>query len=88
MSDDEVTKYRSKKKNTKKWCKGKVGRSHEGLPHYRRASWGNSGVELVCSKCGKQLDWWWPCWKWKDPPEWVPKRMLEEARTDWEKDYM
>lgn len=54
---EEVVKYRTKK-NTKKWCKGKVGREHEysdkefiGL-EYRGKIYGL--IRISCDKCGKK----------------------------------
>lgn len=63
----------STKKNTKKWCKGKVGREHKPQcrsdPRYP-ASWRH----LVCTECGKQLDWYYPSTferKREPKPAWV-----------------
>ena len=65
------------KKDTKKWCRGVVGREHELVckEHNQLKSW----RVLGCVKCGKQLDYWFPSPPWakdwwgkgKPPPEWV-----------------
>lgn len=62
MSDfeDETPKHRSKK-NTRRWCKGKVGREH--IPVWiknnkyamiKDAEW----LDYVCQDCKKVLDSW------------------------------
>lgn len=57
----EVAPHAGKRKNTKKWCKGKEGREH--IP-VRKAKYYNdprSGerkilyTSVVCDKCGKKL---------------------------------
>ena len=66
----------SNKKNTKRWCKGKVGREHK--PECRNYSndVGNlfKGWRiLVCTDCGKHLDYYFPSSLWRTPakPDWV-----------------
>jgi hypothetical protein len=61
-------------KNTKKWCRGKVGREHKPqcINHNSIKGW----KILACTECGKHLDFWWPMiWRPKDeqakPPAWV-----------------
>ena len=51
------------KKDTRRWCRGKVGLLHrtEWLP----TRLGSDSYELICSVCGKKLNWcfhasWWP----------------------------
>lgn len=86
--DERQTKVQSvrppapSKKNTKKWCRGKVGREHKPVcvPY---DEWENrpEGSEfakdwklLVCSECEKQLDYWWPTRLFKDSrpqPDWT-----------------
>lgn len=74
--DDAAVKPAGKCKNTKRWCKGKVGVDHEpkcmlyknarpeGYTHYWR--------ELVCSKCGKILAYYYPSYRSLEPkPAWV-----------------
>jgi hypothetical protein len=58
---------RRSRKDTRRWCRGKAG-----VPH--RTAWqpvrpGSDSYELICSVCGKKLDWcchasWW---RRKDP---------------------
>lgn len=49
----EIAPHRSKK-NTRRWCKGHVGREH--TPVWRNyKSYGHWRM-LVCTTCGKQLD--------------------------------
>lgn len=58
MSDDEVPKYRTKK-DTKRWCKGRVGIKHE--PRWIADLRFSSGAMVfACAKCGKHFDWYSP----------------------------
>ena len=64
------------KKDTKRWCRGVVGREHKpecrpysDPPTPYSAAW----RLLVCSTCGRHLDWWMPV-AWSKPaekPAWV-----------------
>jgi hypothetical protein len=72
-------------KNTKKWCRGVVGRAHKPLcvdfatlKNETRVfgPLGNTKLydgwkTLVCTECGKHLDHWWPSpFKWdKNKPK-------------------
>lgn len=67
----ERSRPKPAKKDTKKWCRGKVGVEHEPkcmqgrFPEYRI---------LACVKCGKELDHYWPArWMTTQPPRpaWV-----------------
>ena len=89
MNDDEIPKHRSKK-DKKKWCKGKVGTHHKGVPMLKQPmAFGPneeaSSVELVCTKCGKTVEWWWPFYKWTDAPDWVPMEMRAKIRARFQK---
>jgi hypothetical protein len=58
---DDAPRPKPGSKNTKKWCKGKVGREHK--PECRDGhiqGWKN----LVCTECGKHLDYYWPI-RWR-----------------------
>lgn len=76
------------KKDTKKWCGGKVGREHQTvarrytdmkhihrpeLPTLYQGWW-----TLVCTACGKELENYWPLKNVEGlvtnspPPAWVP----------------
>lgn len=72
IEDDEIPKYRSKK-NTKKWCKGKVGVEHK-TKWVKGSELKNTNNRLkdilirkpsvnrfvlICEVCGKELDWDW-----------------------------
>jgi hypothetical protein len=65
----------SNKKNTKRWCKGKVGREHK--PECRNYSdhlsaFGGSWRILACAGCGKHLDYYYPLsWCKQAKPDWV-----------------
>lgn len=73
--DDASTLSASKRKDTKRWCRGKVGVEHR--PECRRYNETkrqdlpglNSWRVLVCSECGKELATWYGTKKNK--PEWV-----------------
>ena len=53
----------SKKKNTKKWCKGIVGRVHQLIwqesKYTRKISRNQPVMEVACENCGKvfETDW-------------------------------
>lgn len=67
------TNYTHKKKNTKKWCKGKIGRKHEPVVELNRkymygkvkectsSKWWGCYHHEVCKNCGKELKWRVPC---------------------------
>lgn len=62
IDDDKPIPHRSKK-DRKKWCKGKPGIEHVlkcmhyvGAYHESHPIW----RELVCVKCGKRLDFYFP----------------------------
>lgn len=62
----------SGKKDTKKWCGGKVGREHK----LKCLAKGWRGVRVVwyalaCTECGKELKVWYPGFKNDHKPEWV-----------------
>lgn len=68
------------RKNTKKWCRGKVGRAHKPAckPYNevknQRPCHSDSWKVLECSECGKILDHWHPSpfrRVKQDPPAWV-----------------
>lgn len=49
---------KSAKKNTKKWCKGVVGREHVVVTEVKNIGrWGYSII--VCSTCGKHVKYLW-----------------------------
>jgi hypothetical protein len=57
------------KKDTKKWCRGKVGVKHE----LKCMPWSTltTGRVLACVNCGKHLDYYLP-WPTQTPkPAWV-----------------
>ena len=60
-------RYKTNKKDTRRWCKGVVGREHvkewksfADIPHADRIVNGehvfNDWFELVCTVCGKEFD--------------------------------
>lgn len=53
----EVPRHIGKKKNTRKWCKGKVGREHVwSRTAYLTIKWLNKSYYCWhCEGCGKQL---------------------------------
>lgn len=54
----------ARKKNTKRWCRGVVGRPHK--PEWQKAQWAwLRSRELVCTVCSKRLDWSrnWEDWR-------------------------
>jgi hypothetical protein len=72
--DENIRPTSSNKKNTKKWCRGVVGREHKlackDVDFYRFKN-----KVLACTECGKQVDWWSEpplFWRSTRPkPDWV-----------------
>jgi hypothetical protein len=46
------------RRNTKRWCRGKVGIEHK--PECQTDKGICRHKILVCTECGKHLDWWFP----------------------------
>jgi hypothetical protein len=64
-ASDEYTKPAGKKKDTRKWCKGKKGREHSMEWVLDASRLGGLGEQLnwyvyKCAKCGKQTDFCYP----------------------------
>lgn len=68
MKNDEVAAHKSKK-NTKQWCKGKVGVEHQ--PKCFVYGFGGDGRALACTVCGKQLAVWYRDFLNVPRPSWV-----------------
>lgn len=80
-------------KNTKKWCRGKVGvphkpkcvSYHEWENRGEPQGWSKDWKVLVCEACGKELDTWWPYpteWKFtrsRSKPDWVTDPQGEKS---------
>ena len=68
----EVSRPVAASKDTKRWCRGKVGREHQPKCFPRTHSiLGDTGWrELRCEACGKCLAYWVP-WFTEPKPEWV-----------------
>lgn len=49
-------------KNTKRWCRGRVGVEHQGQCFRRETPIipARYHYQLICTVCGKHLDWYWP----------------------------
>lgn len=57
---DSFSKTKSKKKDTKRWCRGKVGVEHELLRTFQYMYWRNGPkrmnyVKCNCVNCGKEF---------------------------------
>lgn len=57
--EPQVGKHRSSK-NTRKWCKGKVGKEHKGIWVVESNRTTPRWFTLVCENCNKHLDYCWP----------------------------
>jgi hypothetical protein len=61
MIENEIPKHRSKK-NTRRWCRGKVGEKHTPMWHVWKALARQGRVDnpmlYVCQSCGKHIDYW------------------------------
>lgn len=74
---------KNKKKDTKKWCGGKVGREH--ILNVRECDkfYGVKKYSLYCVTCGKELDYWFPAtanviFHKKEQPKWVEEFLNDE----------
>jgi len=78
-SVEDVPKHKAKKKNKKKWCKGKEGRKHVLI--FQKSKYGswrpqnNPLMEVACGNCGKVLD---VDWGFGGCPKKGREAMLEE----------
>jgi hypothetical protein len=62
------------KKNTKKWCRGKVGVKHQpewvSYNSTKHTSFAPNGWRLfICKKCGRELDWDFPLLRQPETPK-------------------
>ena len=80
VDDAPRTRGVPNKRDTKRWCKGKVGVEHKltvatrsmpGKDHGLPESFKNWLVRY-CTTCGKEIAWYYPMGRAKkNPPEWV-----------------
>lgn len=73
---EELRARPSGKKDTKRWCGGKVGREHEKAvgTYAETKGWRDNFADwqnLYCTRCGRELDHWVPRWSGRDKPEWA-----------------
>lgn len=61
--DPEVNRHMgNKKKNTKKWCRGKTGQVHD-IKHQEHPTYGKYGTHIdLCMRCGKEIKSYWAGW--------------------------
>ena len=55
---DDTVKHKAKK-NTRKWCKGKVGGEHKLQRHFHRHGWDNRRTKWIrtrCVECHKEFN--------------------------------
>ena len=77
----EVVGGPAKRKDTKRWCKGKVGREHELLVrHSTEMSKHRFSRSLIrfCAKCGKEVAHWYD-WQSGPKPDWVREDLASKA---------
>jgi len=76
---DEPVKVSAARKDTKRWCGGKMGRKHKpkcmDYASTKGDSWARQGWKiLACTVCGKEIDRWCPV-PWyserRNKPDWV-----------------
>lgn len=64
-----------KKKDTRSWCKGKVGREHQSkcVSFKEIKGWGQDKYRLlICTECGKDLEIYYGR---GDKPSWVNEKI-------------
>lgn len=83
----EIRAPSGSKKDTKKWCRGKVGTPHKavcktfGELKNQRWSRDTEWKVLVCSDCEKVLERWFPTpWRPRKEPAWVTEAAGQGAR--------
>lgn len=66
------------KKDTRRWCLGRVGRAHAGvcLNYYKAKGWTwpsppPKWLVLVCTRCGRELEHWHGTSDKRPRPEWA-----------------
>jgi hypothetical protein len=75
--DEIKEKPLHKKKNTKKFCKGKIGKEHElEVRNYSDLNKRSFPVNkdwkiLMCKNCGEELDVYFPIFEDEIPPDWA-----------------
>lgn len=73
--EDAATPGLSKKKDTKKWCKGKAGVEHElkcyPYKHDGKNKYLKSCYVLACSSCGKEFASYFGTFSSTKKPDWV-----------------
>jgi hypothetical protein len=74
------------KKDTKKWCRGKVGTPHKlvckPFGELKNQSWSRDSEwkVLVCRDCDKVLEHWFPTpWRPRKEPKWAAKAVVTGA---------
>jgi hypothetical protein len=59
---------KGKKKNTRKWCRGKTGKEHR-IIHQPHPTFGKYGTHIDrCDECGKEVNCYWPGWTCRATP--------------------
>ena len=58
---NECTPKHQSKKDTRHWCKGKVGTKHK--VEWRPSKYGYGSENLTCIVCEKVCSWWWKPWR-------------------------
>lgn len=72
-----IRKPSGSSKDTKKWCRGKVGRPHTPqcveYNTHRRVTYAPDWRLLICTTCHKELDFYMPAFRRRKskPPKWV-----------------
>jgi hypothetical protein len=71
---EERIRPRGNKRDTRKWCKGKVGVRHSlDWKIFMRTIW-----VWYCTKCGKKVRWWDDMWSHASKPDRIKE--LEQLR--------
>ncbi len=71
-------------KDTKTWCRGKVGRAHKLIVRDRhslgkdyRGAWGKDWLVRYCTVCGREVAWYFPVYVMGIKPQIVPQWVID-----------
>lgn len=80
-TQDDDRPVSRRRKDRKRWCRGKVGVDHQPVCMTHREAKGEPLTPaqenerfLVCKRCGREMECYFPGWLYPSPkPDWVTK---------------
>lgn len=84
VEDTATPSLPSKKKDTKKWCRGKVGTQHELKCFVYKNDNGSKFTKcwyvLSCMSCGKEMDHYYGTFVNSKKPDWVVDEVFSNEK--------